>query len=329
MTSPFVYRLMLALLFLSSCATIPKEDCARTDWFHVGKIDGRMGQPATFAQEHRKACEDLPFNSEAYEMGRLEGIKDYCTPPYAYRAGADGRQYSNVCPKETEGEVLKQFNEGRQTFSMILELRRLRRELAEKKEQQDKDRSVLSDIVNAYSLISGISPNSSEEHQIEDLEDKIHLRKSLAPPGGQSFPKFEAQIEASPVTAMWSLSAIMLGSTIGFGLGHSAVGIYKESGWQWTLIDITNIVGLSVISNQCTTNEPSSYGPGGVPSKTMKSRDTADCIIPTLTLVSGLLVSRIWQGVEIGRYAAKSYSPYQVSLLPHKDGASLVANWTW
>ncbi len=319
-----VWFLLVATLtvFTAGCGTMSKEECSLSDWSHVGVVDGRMGKTANYIDEHRKACGQNTPDAAAYEEGRLRGLKDYCTPRSAYNEGSHGRALADVCPQELDAELWRQYDDGRKTYELKVERERIRNELEQKRERIEKDKSVVGDIAKVYGLLSGTSQTQREEERIEDLTDKIYMRDSDAPPGPPGVASLHERIAANPLPAARNLLAISAGSIFGFGIGHSIQGSYAKQGWKWTVIDVANIVGLSITSANCTTAEDPLTGQRG-------SKNTGVCAGSTLTLATGLIVSRVWQGIEIGRASSSAFSPYQVGVVPHSDGGTLLATWGW
>ncbi len=45
-----------------------------------------------------------------------EGVKEYCAKSNGYSAGATGRKYNNICPKDQEAAFMPEFNRGRKTY---------------------------------------------------------------------------------------------------------------------------------------------------------------------------------------------------------------------
>ena len=93
----------LALL-LASCATLSEDQCQRGNWGGIGLADGREGRDADFIAQHAKACADFGIapDAAAWEAGRQEGLKAYCTPRNAWEEGARGVILKDVCVNAAE-----------------------------------------------------------------------------------------------------------------------------------------------------------------------------------------------------------------------------------
>lgn len=312
-----------AVLFLSGCGTMSKEECSNSDWKHVGLIDGRMGKPPSYIGEHRKTCGAEVPDALAYEAGRIEGLVDYCTPRSAYEEGARGNRFnSDFCPKKMELDLVKQFNEGEKTFALKVERREAEADLSKKRQEIADDKSLVGDIGKVYSALSGRSQTETEEKRVDYLSEQVRARNSFVPSGKPPVPTLSERVEANPLPATRNLFAIMTGATLGFGVGHSIQGSYGEKGWKWTAIDAVNIAGFMVNAANCSTAPDPETGVTG-------TKETGACTGSALLLIGGIFASRIWQAIEIGRGAGNTYSPYSVVVEPRRDGNSLVATWTW
>ncbi len=92
--------LFLTIIFLSACATLSREECQNGDWYAIGYKDGVAGRYPNYIVNHQKACSKfaIPPNHQAWETGRQEGLKHYCTKITAYQLGEKGRPLHAVCP---------------------------------------------------------------------------------------------------------------------------------------------------------------------------------------------------------------------------------------
>lgn len=66
------------------------------DFFNVEMCDG--DQPRFLQKRH------------------ADGVKEYCAKGNGFPAGAQGRKYNGICPKELESVFLPEFNRGRKSF---------------------------------------------------------------------------------------------------------------------------------------------------------------------------------------------------------------------
>ncbi|MEM1163847.1 MAG: DUF2799 domain-containing protein, partial [Pseudomonadota bacterium] len=115
-------RMLLTALCVSAlgaCATMtPAEQratCQSTDWERYGMNDGTLGVPTAARIDVFEDCAAVgaPVQLAAYQTGRTEGLKTYCTAPSGFQVGYDGRRYRDVCPPALEPDFLQGFRRGR------------------------------------------------------------------------------------------------------------------------------------------------------------------------------------------------------------------------
>lgn len=90
---------MISAVLLGACATIPEDQCAKTDWYELGLKDGRAGHSAERLVQHREVCAGVKVEPDElrYLQGRKVGINEYCEPENAFRDGMAGHEYRGVC----------------------------------------------------------------------------------------------------------------------------------------------------------------------------------------------------------------------------------------
>ncbi|MBX2856827.1 MAG: DUF2799 domain-containing protein [Rhodobacteraceae bacterium] len=118
-----------AALLASGCATLSPSECRVTDWRELGAEDGSRGQPANHVAAHQKACAQSGAKPDiaAYEAGRQEGLKLYCTPKGVYNAARAGRPYRGACPSITP-ELQTALDRGQAYYAIQRDLRDLEAE---------------------------------------------------------------------------------------------------------------------------------------------------------------------------------------------------------
>ena len=106
------YRSMLLLLITSgmvaACTPTIVRDCYDADWYSIGVRDGLAGVPGDILEVYRSTCGevDMAPDPEAYENGRREGLRIFCTDANGFRTGRARKVYHHVCPPELEKEFL-------------------------------------------------------------------------------------------------------------------------------------------------------------------------------------------------------------------------------
>ena len=110
---------LVGFLALSGCATLTADQCKVADWRALGVEDGALGYGEIRFLDYAKDCAsaDITPDRVAWEAGRAEGLKQFCTPEGAYSAGADGRPFRGRCSPETS-EQMAALEKGR-TFHAI------------------------------------------------------------------------------------------------------------------------------------------------------------------------------------------------------------------
>lgn len=110
----------LAFVAVAGCATMSEEDCATADWRYIGETDGYAGEPEEKFIERADRCAKFGFDADgrAYHEGRDRGLETYCTPDNGYETGRNGGAYRGVCPIESEGDFLAEYNIGRRLYDL-------------------------------------------------------------------------------------------------------------------------------------------------------------------------------------------------------------------
>ena len=106
------------LLMIAGCASVSKEDCLLTDWYEIGRQDGRQGKPRTAFQGRAKACLEhgISADRQAYYEGHDQGMAYYCTEQKGFELGQKGLAYNSVCPLKLEPDFRAGYNRGMRSF---------------------------------------------------------------------------------------------------------------------------------------------------------------------------------------------------------------------
>lgn len=119
MTLRPILAALLAAPLLGACATTPEADhaaqCPRTDWYAYGLTDGQLGQPPERADAFFAGCRAVGVEPDlaAYRTGRAAGLREFCTAENGYRAGVEGREVGEVCPRELAAAFEQGYARGR------------------------------------------------------------------------------------------------------------------------------------------------------------------------------------------------------------------------
>ena len=115
--SRFTYRvgISLALLALTGCATLDKEECVLGDWPAIGYADGKRGLDSEKQlQRHTKACSkhNVAPDQTLYDEGYAKGLIEFCTPNSGYNHATSKKEYLGNCPADLENEFLESYTDG-------------------------------------------------------------------------------------------------------------------------------------------------------------------------------------------------------------------------
>ena len=113
-----VFSIIATVLTVFGCSTVSKEDCLLTDWYEIGRLDGRQGNPRTAFQGRAKACLEhgISADRQAYYKGHDLGMKYFCTEQKGFELGQKGVPYKSVCPLQLESDFRAGYNKGIQSF---------------------------------------------------------------------------------------------------------------------------------------------------------------------------------------------------------------------
>ena len=147
---------LFPLLFLTACNRyVIKADCEQTDWYKYGQSAAMEGRRLSGDHKIKKCEEaDARVDDVALDHGFKEGMSTYCRPETVlqsgkrgeffnddmceqtislkrqheagvriycakengFAAGATGKKYNGICPKELEVAFKFEFNRGRKNF---------------------------------------------------------------------------------------------------------------------------------------------------------------------------------------------------------------------
>lgn len=169
--------LALACLALASCATtLSRNECQSMDWRTIGYEDGAAGYAGSHIGTHRKACGEhgVAPDFDAYQAGRAEGLKEFCTAGNGYRIGAGGGQYGGVCPAEREEDFLSAYSEGRELYV-------LRRQVSTTSSQLGAKRRELTRLEKGVvqNAAAAVDETTTKEERIDAVLDAAKLAERV------------------------------------------------------------------------------------------------------------------------------------------------------
>lgn len=109
---------LAAVLGLSACTTMTKEECGVARWDDVGYRDGLAGRSLGRLDALAKDCAEagVRVDTQAYVRGRDAGLQSFCQIPNATKMGLEGRIYEGSCPPHIDGEFRRRYQLGRDVF---------------------------------------------------------------------------------------------------------------------------------------------------------------------------------------------------------------------
>lgn len=120
--APLSLKLLAAVLVLAlpGCATMNKSECLNVDWRTIGYEDGVVGRSGDRIAQHRKACakHGVVPDLDAYQSGREQGLREYCTPDNGYQLGVRGGSYSASCPVDLKQGFESAYHSGFELYTL-------------------------------------------------------------------------------------------------------------------------------------------------------------------------------------------------------------------
>ena len=180
--------LAASILLLASCATLSKEQCAIGDWQAIGYSDGVAGYYADRLSLHAKACAKAGVapDYQAWERGRQQGLKQYCSADNAFALGRRGQALNSVCPAEVSHRLQNINAQGREYYALSNQLREARNQLKQYQTEYIKLRD--GEMLNFKSekeararLLSLPARIRRLRQQIADTEAQLESLERLSP----------------------------------------------------------------------------------------------------------------------------------------------------
>ena len=165
--------LLIALLVLSACASISKEECLAADWYSIGVEDGSKGYPMSRIGAYRKDCAEVGVAPDAdqYAQGRDRGLESYCTYERGYAEGKRGSSNRAVCPPgQLEAEFMQGYNDGHYVYEVNQNIRKLERDLAAVNKEVDEIRQ---DMDNGYRVDTAGNKREISKYERDAMYERL------------------------------------------------------------------------------------------------------------------------------------------------------------
>ncbi len=195
------------VLCLTACASDRfAADCVDADWRALGEIDGAAGEPEKTFEERAKRCSkyEVAADAEAYAAGRAAGLARYCTASSGFENGRLGRAYHEVCPFDVAPAFLREYELGRQLFTLTKQYDEVVEEFEEAMEDLEVHRYDLQRAQNRYNENTLTDEDRSElrnemrnhRRAIEQLENDIPLLEVETAHAREQLDEFRAFLDA-------------------------------------------------------------------------------------------------------------------------------------
>jgi hypothetical protein len=157
---------------LSGCASMNKHECRAADWRVIGYEDGVAGYTGDRIGQYRKACarHGVSPDLERYQLGRREGLREFCQPVNGFRLGARGGSYGGVCPLDLDEDFVAAYESGLQLHVLRSRVSQTSRQL----ETRRRELVAVEDQMLRNSLLV-LDAESTPEERAEALLDTRHL----------------------------------------------------------------------------------------------------------------------------------------------------------
>jgi len=123
------------------------DECRSAEWRTVGYEDGRSGSAGRIG-DHSKACAKVGIapNLDQYELGRADGLRQYCIPSKGYEMGSNGHSYNGVCPEDLEPAFVEALEDGRVLYRFEQAVSDVESEINDIEHELDDDEGDLRDL---------------------------------------------------------------------------------------------------------------------------------------------------------------------------------------
>lgn len=163
--------LSLIVAGLSGCASMSADECIASDWSAIGYEDGSRGYTSDHFGQHRKACakHGVTANFSAYQVGRDQGLTEYCQPGRGFSVGSNGGSYGGVCEVNLEEGFLEAYNAGYHLYSLRSNLNSAISGIYNREQQlKNIDRALAE---NAAAMISEETTNEQRILLLADMKE--------------------------------------------------------------------------------------------------------------------------------------------------------------
>jgi hypothetical protein len=164
--------ILIGMAALAGCSSMSANECLATDWRTVGYEDGVVGYSGDRIGRHRKACgkHGVTPDLAQYQLGRDQGLHEFCKPLNGFRIGSRGNGYNGVCPTELDAEFVDAYQSGRQLYTLRSQVSSTVDEINSMRAEMD---SIDQRLVSIGAQI--LDPSISHEYRAQLLVDSKHM----------------------------------------------------------------------------------------------------------------------------------------------------------
>lgn len=157
---------------MAGCSSMSANECMATDWRTVGYEDGVAGYAGDRIARYRKSCgkHGIAPDLAEYQLGREQGLHEFCRPLNGFRIGARGNGYNGVCPADLDGEFSNAYQSGRQLYTLRSRVGSAAHEIDSMRAELE---SIDQDLVSVGAQI--LDPTTTHERRAQLLVDSKHM----------------------------------------------------------------------------------------------------------------------------------------------------------
>lgn len=174
---PLTLVLSAAVLVISGCASLNKNECLNADWRTIGMEDGARGELPSRIGSHRKACakHGVTPDLSAYQQGHVEGVKQFCVASVGYSRGRSGYSYNGVCPANLESDFLRGYEPGREIYGLNSQIRSNSSTISVNENAIETQRQTLNALEGEL-----VADGTTPQRRLELLREMENMQKSIA-----------------------------------------------------------------------------------------------------------------------------------------------------
>jgi len=112
-----------AIIGLTGCASISKDECISGNWSDIGYKDGVNGKSRGKLADYAKTCikYGVEPNRDVYLTAFENGLVKYCTFEQGLKLGENGSSYNQVCSGDLANGFSQGYDEGRAVYEIYRE----------------------------------------------------------------------------------------------------------------------------------------------------------------------------------------------------------------